>query len=116
MSTEHPMWLIGIYVALVGLVVGSWTASVTIKATGPEQCSACGPRSSWQHRAPVISWFSATRQCPSCDHPGQPERPLIELATAGLFLGLTLALYGQVSAWVILAVLWAAAAGVSTLR
>jgi leader peptidase (prepilin peptidase)/N-methyltransferase len=84
---------IGFVVALLGLAVGSFLnvciyrlprgASVV---TPGSHCPACRRPVRWLDNVPVVSWLALRGRCRACRAPIDPAYPLVETATAALFL------------------------------
>lgn len=55
-------------------------------ATGRSMCPACQHTLAWYDLLPVISWLSLGGRCRYCRKPISWQYPLVELATAGLFV------------------------------
>jgi len=50
------------------------------------RCPACGHAIRWYENIPVISWLVLRGKCSACKTPISVRYPLVELATAGLFV------------------------------
>lgn len=50
------------------------------------RCPACGHAIRWYENVPVISWLLLRGKCSACKTPISVRYPLVELATAGLFV------------------------------
>lgn len=84
---------IGLVVALLGLAVGSFLTvcihrlprGASVVAPG-SHCPACCRSIRWFDNVPVVSYLVLRGRCRMCRTPIGPAYPLVELATAGLFL------------------------------
>jgi len=95
-----------LFVALVGLVIGSFLnvciyrlprdLSVVWPAS---RCTACGREISWYENIPVLSWAVLRGRCRTCGESISLMYPLIELLTAGVFVA-TYAVFGP--GWLLL--------------
>jgi leader peptidase (prepilin peptidase) / N-methyltransferase len=81
-----------------GLVFGSFLTVVVHRiplkesiVTGRSKCPSCGRVIAARDNIPVVSWLLLRGRCRNCGHRISPRYPLIELATAGLFVGAALA-------------------------
>ena len=80
-------------VALLGLAVGSFLnvcvhrlpRGASVVAPG-SHCPACRRPIRWFDNVPVVSYLALQGRCRACRTPIGPVYPLVELATAGLFL------------------------------
>jgi leader peptidase (prepilin peptidase) / N-methyltransferase len=80
-------------VAVFGLVIGSFlnvciyrlprNLSIVWPAS---HCTACGRELSWFENLPVFSWMALRARCRTCGQPISVMYPLIELATAAVFV------------------------------
>ena len=83
----------GLVVALLGLAVGSFLnvcihrlpRGASVVAPG-SHCPACRRPIRWFDNVPVVSYVVLRGRCRACRTPIGPVYPLVELATAGLFL------------------------------
>jgi len=90
--------VIAILMGLLGLVVGSFIAAVTVRMPrdedvvfGRSRCMTCGePLKVWQ-LVPVVSWLAQRGRCALCAAPVSPRYLLIECAAAGVGVWATLA-------------------------
>jgi leader peptidase (prepilin peptidase)/N-methyltransferase len=108
------MSIASVFVALVGLVIGSFLnvciyrmprdLSVVWPAS---RCTACGREISWYENIPVVSWAVLRGRCRTCGEPISLMYPLIELLTAGVFVA-TYAVFGLTSLFAVRAVFGAA--------
>ena len=84
---------VGILVALLGLAVGSFLnvcihrlpRGESVVAPG-SRCPACRRPIRWFDNVPVLAWLALRGRCRTCRAPISPVYPLVEAATAGLFL------------------------------
>lgn len=88
-----PEWVLGAGVFLFGLAVGSFLnvvihrlpRGVSVVAPG-SQCPRCGTRIKPQHNVPLVSFVLLRGKCASCGASISPVYPIVEAATAILFL------------------------------
>lgn len=93
------MTLLLVLITLLGLVVGSFLNVVIHRVprgesvvSPPSRCPSCGaPIRPW-HNVPVLSWLVLRGRCARCGVRISARYPLVEAATAVLFLALTLRL------------------------
>jgi prepilin signal peptidase PulO-like enzyme (type II secretory pathway) len=82
------------YTALVlaGLALGSLLNTITLRhekgerLSGRSRCMSCAHELSWYELIPVVSYLIQGRKCRSCSSTISPQYPLVELATALLFV------------------------------
>ena len=103
-------FMLGIPIALLGLVIGSFINVVAYRVplkrsvvSPGSACPACDHPLDWRDNIPVISWLLLRGKCRHCEAGISPRYPMVEIATAGLFL-LTYADFGLVG--VLPAYLW----------
>ena len=84
--------------ALAGLLIGSFLTVVVHRvprkepiAAGRSKCPSCGATIKARDNVPVVSWLLLLGRCRSCGARISAVYPLTELATAGLFVGASLA-------------------------
>jgi leader peptidase (prepilin peptidase)/N-methyltransferase len=65
------------------------------------RCPHCGHAIAWYENVPVLSWLVLRGRCSACSAPISPRYPLVELATALMFvvLGLRFGAQPSVVAW-----------------
>ena len=88
-----PEYLIWIYAALVGAAVGSflnvcinrWPAGESV-VRPRSRCPSCNAAIAWYDNIPVASYALLLGKCRACRAPISPQYPLIEIATALLWL------------------------------
>lgn len=79
-------------IALVGLVVGSFLNVVILRhmverdVTGRSGCMTCGHTLQWFELIPVVSYLLQRGRCRACATPLSLQYPLVECATACVFL------------------------------
>lgn len=85
--------LLYVYAALVGAAVGSFLNVCTYRwpedrsvVSPPSSCAACGARVRWRHNLPVLGWILLRGRCHDCGARISVQYPLVELATAGIWL------------------------------
>lgn len=79
--------------AVFGLMIGSFLnvcisrlpEGVSIMAPA-SRCPACGTPLAWRDNVPVLSWLALRGQCRTCRAPISRRYPVVELATAGVFV------------------------------
>jgi leader peptidase (prepilin peptidase) / N-methyltransferase len=102
------VWLVGVFVFLLGLVVGSFMTVVIARVPVGEsivrprsRCPMCGAEIRNRDNVPVIGWLLLRGRCRDC-HARIPVRyPLVELSTAVLVLG---AYLSYDDPWIVVAV------------
>ncbi|MFW2514319.1 prepilin peptidase [Demequina sp. SO4-13] len=84
--------VLALFVALVGLAVGSFANVVIYRVprgesvvSPPSECPACGARVRARHNVPVFGWLWLRGQCADCGAPISGRYPVIEAATAIVF-------------------------------
>lgn len=81
-----------IFAALIGLVVGSFLNVVVFRThadvplTGRSKCLICEEPIGWFDLIPVLSFFLLRGRCRRCRQAINWQYPLVEVATAGLFV------------------------------
>lgn len=93
---DFPPWLLALFLAPFGLVVGSF-GNVLIHrlpqeapedrnvATKPSHCPACKAPVRWYQNIPVLSWLALRGRCASCGWRIPFRYPLVEALTGLLF-------------------------------
>jgi leader peptidase (prepilin peptidase)/N-methyltransferase len=79
--------------AIFGLMIGSFL-NVCISRmpedisilTPPSRCPSCGTPLAWRDNVPVLSWLILRGQCRTCHAAISRRYPVVELATAGVFV------------------------------
>ena len=91
---DVPPWLLSLYAALIGLVVGSFLNVLIhriprrISTIRPRsRCPYCGGGIRPTDNIPVVSWILLAGKCRHCTAPISPRYPLVEAITATLFVG-----------------------------
>ncbi len=104
--TGLPAYVIALFVAVVGAVIGSFLNVVIHRVPREESvafpashCTSCGTAIRPYDNVPVVSWALLRGRCRSCRAPISARYPAVELLTAALFAltyllhsGLTLSL------------------------
>jgi len=113
-----PVLVIG--TALLGLLVGSFLNVVVhrvpraVSLSRPaSRCPACGHSIRYRHNLPVISWLLLRGRCADCAAPISVRYPAVELATAALFVAVTLRLAQVGMLTALPAFLWFVAVAIS---
>ena len=88
-----------VIVGLLGLLVGSFLNVVIYRVPRGESvvapashCPACGRPIRSRHNIPVLGWFLLRGRCADCDAPISARYPLVEGATAVLFVAVAVQL------------------------
>ncbi len=83
-----------IIVALAGLAIGSFLNVVIYRLPRKESvvspgsaCPACGTRLRWHDNIPILSYITLGARCRSCRTRISVRYPLVEIATAAIFIG-----------------------------
>src|SRR5580658_2276961 len=89
-----PAILIGIFVFLFGLIIGSFLNVCILRIPGGKSivlpasaCPKCGKEIKAYDNIPVISWLILRGKCHNCKTPISWMYPLVEFLTGLLFLG-----------------------------
>ena len=93
MNLSEPEWLVALWLLALGGLIGSFLnvvvyrlpAGMSIVRPG-SHCPACRHPIRWFDNVPVLSWFLLRGRCRDCRAAISPRYPLVEAATAGLFL------------------------------
>jgi leader peptidase (prepilin peptidase)/N-methyltransferase len=82
-----------VFSAVLGLCVGSFLNVVLYRlprgeslSNPPSRCPTCGTRLRWRDNVPVVSWLALGGRCRTCRTRISMRYPLIEAATAVVFL------------------------------
>src|SRR5437870_13300245 len=82
---------------VLGLAVGSFLNVVIHRVPRKEsvvqprsRCPRCGTQLADRDNVPVVSWVLLRGRCRTCGEPISPRYPLVELATAALFVAVAL--------------------------
>jgi len=89
-----PLWVVGVFVGLLGLCVGSFLnvvlyrlpVQLSIHKPARSFCPACRKPIAWYDNIPVWSWVWLRARCRNCAAPISVQYPLVEAATALLFV------------------------------
>lgn len=94
----QPAFLV--YVTLIGAAIGSFINVLVARLPLGEspvrprsRCPNCSTQISWYDNVPMVSWILLGGRCRSCRAPISIEYPLVEAATAAIWLGVAW-LYG----------------------
>jgi len=91
---------VALIVFMFGAAIGSFLNVVVLrheagkKLTGRSMCPHCGRQLSWHELVPIVSWLWQRGRCRGCDARISCQYPLVEFATAVLFI----LVYAQFSA------------------
>jgi leader peptidase (prepilin peptidase) / N-methyltransferase len=88
-----PDWLIWTYAALVGAAIGSflnvciyrWPEGLSV-IRPRSRCPECDLQIGWRDNLPIVSWLMLRGRCRGCGTGISVQYPLVELATAMLWL------------------------------
>jgi len=84
-----------VFAGLLGLVIGSFLNVVVYRVpaglslTRESRCPHCAAPVRWWQNIPVVSWLVLRGRCAACQAPISARYPLVELATAVAFVGVT---------------------------
>jgi leader peptidase (prepilin peptidase) / N-methyltransferase len=88
-------WILVAWLFALGGVVGSFLNVVVYRLPAGRSivhpgscCPACGHPIRWYHNLPIVSWLVLGGRCHDCRAKISPRYPLVELATAVLFVAL----------------------------
>lgn len=94
-----PMVVQSISMGLLGLIVGSFLAAVSVRlprdediVLAPSRCMRCERTLAPWHLVPVLSWLALRGRCGWCSAPISLRYPLVELAACGV--GVWAAIHG----------------------
>ncbi len=111
-----------IFIAILGLLVGSFAAVVAHRVpigesplTGRSRCDSCGETIAGYDNIPVVSWLLLRGRCRHCGVSIPARYPLTELAVAAGFAASYLAFEDDGWAWVALACVFVAMLATITL-
>jgi leader peptidase (prepilin peptidase) / N-methyltransferase len=88
-----PDWLIVLLAAVVGASIGSflnvciyrWPEDLSV-IRPPSRCPACGTELAWRDNVPVLGWILLRGRCRYCGVRVSVQYPLIEFATAMIWV------------------------------
>ncbi len=94
MILESAVYLVGGFVALAGVIVGSflnalvWRIHKEMKIGGKarSQCPVCDHKLAWYDLIPVVSWIILRARCRHCKDPISVQYPVIEVLNGLLWL------------------------------
>jgi leader peptidase (prepilin peptidase)/N-methyltransferase len=120
MITVAPLTLSIAFACLFGLAIGSFLNVVIYRVPAgesvvhpPSRCPSCARTIRNRHNIPVLSWLQLRGKCADCANPISARYPLIEAATAVLFVAVTVRLAGEHLGAAVPAYLYLAAAGLA---
>jgi leader peptidase (prepilin peptidase) / N-methyltransferase len=87
--SEAPDWLLYAFAAVVGAAIGSflnvciyrWPAEESV-IRPPSRCPSCETELGWRDNVPIFGWLLLGGRCRYCRTPVSAQYPIIELATA----------------------------------
>lgn len=89
-----------VYAGVIGAAVGSFLHLCVVRlprgegvVAGRSRCPHCADRIAWYDNVPLLSWLWLRGRCRSCGERISTLYPLVELGTAGVWVG-TAALHG----------------------
>ncbi len=90
---EVPIWYPVAFAAIIGAAVGSflnvciyrWPAEESV-INPPSRCPGCGHALAWYDNVPIFGWIWLRGKCRYCAKPISVQYPLIEFATAMLWV------------------------------
>jgi leader peptidase (prepilin peptidase) / N-methyltransferase len=110
-------WLLAVWSAALGLVIGSFLNVVVWRVPRgesivrpPSHCPSCGHKVRPRDNVPVVSWLLLRGRCRDCHAPISARYPLVELATGVVFVVLAVRIG---FAWELPAYLYLGAIGVA---
>ena len=84
-----------VFVALLGLVIGSFLNVLIIRIPKRESilfpsshCQKCNRKLKWWHNIPLLSWLILRGKCHYCKEPIHIQYPLVELLSALIFVAI----------------------------
>jgi leader peptidase (prepilin peptidase)/N-methyltransferase len=87
--TPGELLVIGVFGLMVGsflnVCIGRLPAGISI-VTPPSRCPSCGTQLAWRDNVPVLSWLWLGGKCRTCRAPISGRYPIVELATAAVFV------------------------------
>lgn len=89
----NPLIILAAYAALVGACVGSflnvcvyrWPEDQSV-IRPPSRCGSCGAAIRWRDNVPILGWLLLRGRCRACGARVSIQYPLVELATALLWV------------------------------
>ncbi|WP_193596360.1 prepilin peptidase [Microbacterium sp. YJN-G] len=91
-----PIWVVLIWVGLLGLAIGSFLNVVAYRVPAgiplarESRCPRCDAPVRWWQNIPVASWVGLRGRCRECSGRIAARYPLIEALTAAAFIGVAL--------------------------
>lgn len=92
MIAELPSWFTVSAIAVLGLIFGSFYNVVIVRLPedlsllGRSVCFTCKKQVPWHCNIPILSYFLLRGRCLHCKHKFSIQYPLVELATAAIFV------------------------------
>jgi leader peptidase (prepilin peptidase) / N-methyltransferase len=90
---ESPEWLLWVFAGVVGAAIGSflnvciyrWPAEQSV-IRPPSRCPSCEHELAWYDNIPIVGWLVLRGRCRYCGTGVSAQYPLIELATALIWI------------------------------
>jgi leader peptidase (prepilin peptidase) / N-methyltransferase len=115
-----PLPVYAAFAGLFGLAIGSFLNVVIYRVPAglsvvspPSACPACDAPIRNRHNIPVVGWLALRGRCADCSTPISARYPIVEAATAALFVALTIRLASLHLSPALPAYLYLAAAGLA---
>ena len=91
-----PEWIVWLLAGMLGAALGSflnvciyrWPAEQSV-IRPPSRCPSCGQQLAWRDNIPIAGWILLRGRCRYCGTRISPQYPLIELATAIIWITAT---------------------------
>lgn len=92
-----PEWMANVFVAVFGLIIGSFLNVVIVRlptraslSRPASRCPKCGYSLRWYDNVPLLSYLALRGKCRECRAPISVRYPVVELLTGLLFLAVKL--------------------------
>jgi leader peptidase (prepilin peptidase)/N-methyltransferase len=92
-----PEWLLWVYAGILGGCLGSFLNVCIFRlpagasvVSPPSHCPNCDMVIGWRDNVPVVSWLLLRGRCRGCGARISPQYPLVELASAAIWVGAAL--------------------------
>jgi leader peptidase (prepilin peptidase) / N-methyltransferase len=91
--SEAPDWILYLFAGVAGAAVGSflnvciyrWPAEQSV-ISPPSRCPKCETPLAWRDNIPIVGWLLLGGRCRYCRTPVSAQYPIIELATALIWI------------------------------